>query len=258
MSSLSVHLREYIAAAFSGIWIQSFEHEDALAEIAGLCREHHWALATWDVDRGLRSPSAGEDAAATPGSDPLAAIKALNALTSSNDQRAAAEGGISGDGGEAERTAVLLMVNLHRFLGSAEIVQALAHQIAAGKHNRTFVVVLAPVVQIPLELERLFVVIEHELPDRDQLRAIAAGIATEPGELPEGAALETVLDAAAGLTRYEAENAFSLSVLRERKISPESVWELKTQTLKKSGLLELHRGSETFGDLGGLDALKQF
>ncbi|MDB5342017.1 MAG: ATPase central domain protein [Schlesneria sp.] len=144
-------------------------------------------------------------------------------------------------------TALLLLENFHRFLSSAEIVQALAQQILAGKQNRTIVVILAPVVQLPVELENLFVVIEHELPDREQLTEIARGIATEPSELPNGQELETVLDAAAGLTRLEAENAFSLSLVRQGKITSDTVWELKSGMLKKSGLLELHRGREDFG-----------
>jgi hypothetical protein len=36
------------------------------------------------------------------------------------------------------------------------------------------------------------------------------------------------------------------------------VWELKCQTLKKSGLLQLYRGADDFGSLGGLAALKAF
>jgi len=119
-------------------------------------------------------------------------------------------------------------------------------------------VVLAPVVQLPVELEKLFVVIEHELPDRDQLLEIASGIATEHSELPDGPELETVLDAAAGLTRMEAENAFSLSLVRQGRVTPDAIWELKTQTLKKSGSLELHRGQADFNSLGGLAALKSF
>jgi SpoVK/Ycf46/Vps4 family AAA+-type ATPase len=34
------------------------------------------------------------------------------------------------------------------------------------------------------------------------------------------------------------------------------VWELKSQQLKKSGLVSLHRGSEFFQQLGGLENLK--
>ena len=83
-------------------------------------------------------------------------------------------------------------------------------------------------------------------------------MATEEGELPDGPELNRVLDAAAGLTRYEAENAFSLSLVRHRRIEPESIWELKAGMLKKSGLLTLHRGGERFADLGGLEPLKAF
>ncbi|MEJ7636819.1 MAG: hypothetical protein WKF75_02220, partial [Singulisphaera sp.] len=120
-----------------------------------------------------------------------------------------------------------------------------------------FVVVLAPVVQIPVELEKQFALVEHDLPGRDQLEAIARGVATEPGELPEGGDLDAVLDAAAGLTRFEAENACSLSLVRHGRLAPDVLWELKAGALKKSGLLTLHRGGETFADLGGLDALSR-
>ena len=83
-------------------------------------------------------------------------------------------------------------------------------------------------------------------------------MATEDGELPDGSELNRVLDAAAGLTRYESENAFALSLIRHRRIEPESIWELKAGMLKKSGLLTLHRGGERFADLGGLEPLKAF
>jgi SpoVK/Ycf46/Vps4 family AAA+-type ATPase len=49
-----------------------------------------------------------------------------------------------------------------------------------------------------------------------------------------------------------------LSLVRHGRVTPETLWELKAQALKKSGLLTLHRGRERFADLGGLDALKAF
>ena len=119
-------------------------------------------------------------------------------------------------------------------------------------------IILSAVVAIPTELEKLFVVLEHDLPSREQLEEIARGIAVEDGELPEGPELDTVLDAAAGLTRYEAESAVSLSLVRHRRVTPEAIWDLKSGMLKKSGLLSLHRGSEDFSGLGGLNSLKAF
>ncbi len=236
--TLSERLSEYILAAFSGIWIESHEHEDALQEIAQLCQWESWRLATWDLENGLQVR--GTPAAESGSSDPLAAIRSVNAL--------AAE----------DNSALLVLTNFHRFLQSAEVVQALAKQLATGKRNRTFVIVLSPIVQIPIELERLFIVVEHPLPGREQLAEIAGGVATRDGELPTGVERERLLDAAAGLTRFEAENAFSLSLVRHGRLQVETLWELKSQTLQKSGLLTLHRGSERFDDLGGLEALKGF
>ena len=47
--------------------------------------------------------------------------------------------------------------------------------------------VLAPVVQIPVELEKLFIVLDHALPDRQQLERIARELTSDnPDDLPNG------------------------------------------------------------------------
>lgn len=237
--TLAERLSEAIHACFTGLWIQSHEQEDALVDITRLCRDQEWKLAVWDIDGGLRLPGADAPSEDSSTQDPLAAVRALRGLA------------------DPQGTSLLVLVNFHRFLNSAEIVQALCRQITAGKQHRTFVVILSPVVQIPVELEKQFLVLEHELPGREQIEDLARGIATEADELP-AEELTTVLDAAAGLTRMECEGAFSLSLVREGRLTAATVWELKSQMLKKSGLLELYRGGETFADLGGLDALKAF
>jgi hypothetical protein len=185
--TLSSRLSELIHACFTGIWIESHEHEDALAEITTLCRAESWRFACWDIEQGLTVVGQEPVADISP-SDPLAAIRSLAAFSGS------------------EEPALLVLVNFHRFLQSAEVVQALAKQIAVGKQNRTFVVILSPVVQVPTELDKQIIVVEHPLPGREQLQDIASGIATMPEEMPQRTELERLLDAAAGLTRYEAES----------------------------------------------------
>jgi hypothetical protein len=141
----------------------------------------------------------------------------------------------------------------------------LAQQISQGKQNRSFVLVLSSVVQIPTELEKLFVVVEHELPGREQLAEIARGIATEEGELDEEH-LPRILDAAAGMTRFEAEGAFSLCLVRKPPqnapadwrphLDPEVIFDLKAQAVAKGGLARIYKGRESVEDLGGLAQLK--
>ena len=60
--TITTALREYIAACFTGLWVQSHEHQDALTEIAQLCRDEGWRLAVWDIERGLQIPGQNGEA----------------------------------------------------------------------------------------------------------------------------------------------------------------------------------------------------
>jgi len=239
---LTEQLTDYVHAAFSGLWVQTHEPDEAEREIVRHAREQNWKVAVWDMANGLRLPHAANGTRPEAGAgDPLAALRALPALA------------------EANGTALLLLHNFHRFLSNPEVIQTAFAQLVTGKQQRTFIVVLSAVVTIPVELEKLFVVIEHQLPDREQLLTIATELTSDsPDDLPKGDDLQRVLDAAAGLTRYESEGAFALSLTRHNAIVPQAIWELKAATLKKNNLLTLHRGGERFDALGGLASLKDF
>ena len=51
--TLTERLGEYVRACFTGLWIESHEHEDALREMAQLCADQNWQLVTWNIDSGL-------------------------------------------------------------------------------------------------------------------------------------------------------------------------------------------------------------
>lgn len=237
---LSDQLTDYVNAAFTGLWVQTHEADEAEREIVQLARQRKWKLAVWDVANGMHL--AGSDTQPEgAGGDPLTALRALPALASK-------------DG-----TALLLLHNFHKFLTNPEVIQTTFTQLVTGKQQRTFIIVLAPIVQVPVELEKLFVVLDHALPDREQLERIGRELTSDsPDDLPKGEDLQRVLDAAAGLTRYEAEGAFALSLTRNNTIRPDVIWDLKAQTLRKNNLLALHRGDERFDSLGGLTNLKDF
>jgi hypothetical protein len=240
-TTLTTRLHELVSACFSGIWITTHEPAEAIRDLTTLCRAESWRLGTWDCDRGMTFPFEPiQMPGVTDSQDPLAVVRSLPQIA-------------NGSG-----TTLVAFENLHRFLGAPDIIQALARQLHTGKQTRCFVVVLAPDIQIPVELEKLFTVVDHELPGHAQLEKIAREIATQENELPEGDDLTRVIEAAKGLTASEAENAYSLALVRHGKLEPETLWEIKSQQLKKSGLVSLHRGQETFEQLGGLENLKAF
>jgi hypothetical protein len=222
---LSDRLRELIDAAFTGLWVQTYEPDEAIKEIQALAAAEQWQVVVKEPDPEL---------------DPVAVVRALLSM-------------------ESEKPMLLVLPNFTPYLGDPVVKQSVYRAIQRGKAARNFILILSPEVKIPVELEKVLVVVEHDLPTRADLEKIGRQIGTEPGEYPEDAGEQArLLDAAAGLTRYEAEGAFSLAIVRNRKLDPGAVWELKSGMFKKSGLLQLHRGNERFADLGGLEALKTY
>ena len=228
---------ELIRAGFSGIWVETQEAAEAIVEITQLARAHSLGLMRWNLDLGLVGINGELDG--TVGRDPLSVIRSLQSINS-------------------EMSTILMLENFHRFVDSAEVCQALQTQLLLGKQSGRHIVILSPTVKLPAELERQFVVLHHPLPTQEQLRSIAESLVTEdPGALPQATAGQ-LIDAASGLTRAEAESAFSLSLVRRGHLAAEEVWELKGRWLRKNGLLSMHRSATGFETLGGLGSLKQF
>jgi hypothetical protein len=234
--SLASEIWELVRAGFSGIWVETHEPSEAILELSTMGREHGLQIVAWNLDAGMRTIAG--DAVANESTDPLSALRAL--------------GAIPGD-----QSTVLLLENFHRFIDSVEVCQAMLTQLMLGKQQGRHVIVLAPVVKLPVELDRQFVVINHPLPDREQLWEIAESLVDDPDLYPL-AHREMLLDSAAGLTRMEAESAFSLSLVRHGRIIGDEVWQLKSSWLQKSGMLRLFKSEHGFDSLGGLESLKRF
>ena len=239
---LTDQLTDYVHAAFSGLCVQSSEPDEAEREIVQLARQRNWKVAVWDVANGLRLPNAHADRRPTPPPAtrwppcvpcppwPNATARRCCCSTTSTAS-----------------------------CNNPEVIQTTFTQLVAGKQQRTFLVVLSPRRADPRRAGEA--VRRHRArPARPRPAGTHRPRADQrqPDDLPQGDDLQRVLDAAAGLTRYEAEGAFALSLTRHNAMRPEAIWELKAQTLKKNNLLTLHRGGERFDALGGLANLKDF
>jgi hypothetical protein len=128
---LTDQLTDYINAAFTGLWVLSSEPDEAEREIIRHARDKEWNVAVWDIAAGLRIPGKQNASQSESSGDPLSALRALPALATD------------------ATSAILILHNFHRFLSSHEVVQTVFVQLIAGKQHRTFIVVLAPIVNIP-------------------------------------------------------------------------------------------------------------
>ena len=245
---LKDRITEAVAAAFSAIWVQSYEHENAIQEIAAACEAQNWDFMTWDAEQGVIFPKG----ASALGNDPsiVSALQTLRNVKVRDKSR-----------------AVMVLRNMHtmvagqeRRVGNALTLQTLQTTIEIGAEKGLHVIALSyPGIPLPVELEKAFLVIDHDLPNGDEIWDILTQV-EDIENLPKHNSREAQLlkDAAAGLTRLEAISAFSLSLARHAKIQPDTLWELKEGMLKKSGLLTMRKPKSGFDMIGGLNHIKDF
>ena len=234
MSSLSENLAEHLRAGFSGLYVTTNEPDDAQRDIMALCQSQEWEFHAWDADSGLD----GDDSM----DDPRAVLKTIAGSLPDH------------------QTTILVMRYFHRMLtDNVGLITTVESVLRIGKGKDFHLVILAHDIALPCELARSFVVLEHALPTREELQEIGIDLEeTYPGVMPQGNELGTLLDAAQGLTRGEAENAYSLSIIRHKRIQADEVFRLKAQSLTKTGYLRLSTSKRRFSDLGGLENIKRF
>lgn len=251
---LKQQFKEAVAAAFSGIWISSNEHEDAIGTLGEACKEQGWTILTWDPERGLRKPGQKETASEEE-PNPLTALAELRNVDTANTR------------------GVLVCRNFLPFIFAPDgrimaptLLQSLQRTIEEGSAEGHHVVILAhEMTKIPIELEKLVYVLEHDLPDNEERYQLLGQVVKDPPKIDSPEA-KRILDASAGLTRMESLGAFSKSMTKHKKLVPETVFEIKAKALAKGGALEVLTGQQLaesgeptgFTSLGGMNAAKEF
>ncbi|MCR5552903.1 MAG: AAA family ATPase, partial [Oscillospiraceae bacterium] len=105
----------------------------------------------------------------------------------------------------------------------------------------------------PLHLQPYFHLVEVKLPEEEALYRLQ----TELGENLNIRPNRKAARLATGLTEFQAETAYSLSLTQKGYFSSRTVTAVKTQMIKKSGLLEVIPSSD-ISEVGGLEPLKAY
>ncbi|GEN54594.1 AAA family ATPase [Halobacillus faecis] len=120
-------------------------------------------------------------------------------------------------------------------------------------HNKT-IIITAPNATVPPELNKLMHIIHFERPGLLEIETILKEFAKEEDFYDEENHTQ-ILQASLGLTETEIINAYSYSIISNKKIDPPVVKRQKKQIIEKSGLLEYEEPSMSLEDVGGLNNL---
>jgi len=165
--------------------------------------------------------------------------------------------------------AIFIFKDFHPFLtkNNFAVVRKLKEIALHLKNSFKTIVLIAPVLEIPTELEKEVTVLNHPLPTREELAALLDRIIEDVRQFKQvkieldDAGRARLLQAALGLTLGEAENVFAKIIVKDERLSSDDVNEVfaeKQQIIRKNGLLEYYATQETFANVGGLSVLKDW
>ncbi len=238
-----------IRARYPILYIVTWEEDRVETALLNIVKAREKKLYTWTINQGLIPYGASSQAQKyknAPTSDPLLALDAVI---------------------ESVEPAIFLFKDFHSFVNEATVKRKLREVSNYLRNSYKTLVLVAPVLSLPPELEKDVTVIDFDLPTIDDLSELLDRVLAD---LPRTADLkfslnpetrEKVLHAALGLTLKEAENVFAKTIVEHAKLDEESITEIfseKQQIIRKSGLLEYYAASEKMEEVGGLEELKEW
>jgi len=241
------------------VLIESHEESRAIRLVQEACRLVGRRCLAWTLVQGLVEIEHGRPGRdGRPGEDRVRDIgggrKPIEAL-----------GGLARERGP--RTAMLL--DFHEHLDDPEVRRALREVVdkAGSDPDGATIVLVAPVIEIPVTLEREAVHFNLPLPDTEHLERIVREVyrhlqATAPGSIEAKVRkqdLDRMTEAMLGLTEDEARRLVAQVILRDGRLDIddlEEIRESKRNAVANQGKLEYVPVSDDLSALGGLERLK--
>ncbi|GAA4251233.1 AAA family ATPase [Dactylosporangium darangshiense] len=255
MTGFRHDLAQLLKARFPVLYVESYEEHRVLAELAAVASDAAMVRTprpvwTWSATTGLLQPDGIAQQYTTEPDNALEAVLRI------------------------QQPGLFVFRDLHNSLGGdvpvlptvVRRLRDIAAAFKAGAAPRTLVIV-APVLRIPPDLEKDVTIVDFPLPTEGEIRGVleamiagnAAGGRIRIELDPIGR--EKFAKAAAGLTLSEAENAFARAMVNDGVLDLRDlgvVHEEKRQAVRKSGVLEYVDADVRLEQVGGLENLKRW
>ena len=163
--------------------------------------------------------------------------------------------------------AVFVLKDFHRHLDSAIVSRRLREVAEASGECRRTLIITAPAVDLPPELQSQVEYLSLPLPDQTRLKQIveecfnrlSKKMTLKRKTVP--ADMDAIASNMRGLTEEEAERAIAQAMVAAYALGPEiagDVLRAKKEILRRSGMLEFIDCDESMAAIGGLENLKKW
>ena len=252
------HLTNLFKARFSFVYIPTWEEiriVDLITKIANNVKtiKTKRDVFIWSSTEGLKKNLKDGQESVNNGNEP---IDALNFIDNYNNP------------------AILILKDIHPLLGlnnrnaDYNLIRKIRDVAGSLKNAEVSknVVIIAPSLVLPLELQKDITVVDFDLPTLDEIKSLL----NEMIEMNESSGIvidlkedekEVLCKAAQGLTLQEAENAFARAMVSKGQLTIKEldvILDEKCQVIKKTGILEFIKSDFNMNDVGGLENLKKW
>jgi SpoVK/Ycf46/Vps4 family AAA+-type ATPase len=163
---------------------------------------------------------------------------------------------------QQKESGIYIFKDLHPFIDSPATTRWLRDAIAGFKGTQKTIILMSPMQQIPIELEKEVVVLDYPLPDLAELNQVLSNqLELTKNRRTTTETREKLLKATLGLTRDEAEKVYRKAYVKAGRLTEEEVdivLSEKKQLIRRNGILEYIEEDETLDSVGGLEELKRW
>jgi SpoVK/Ycf46/Vps4 family AAA+-type ATPase len=232
--TLDKELSLLLRAGYKLVALESFEEERAVRAAARAAESCERALHTWSLAGGLDGEGAGAGSLE-------ACMRELDRI---------------------EKPALFALLDAHMVIAEPIGLRRLRDALPKLGQRRQSLVLIAPLLELPLELEREAGRLALPLPNATELRALFDKVlAATPNARATPELLAECVRAALGLTGNEAVRVFRKAWLASGALNDETVGMVvreKQKALRRTPALSFHDPQDDLSGIGGLGELKRW
>lgn len=251
-------VKNLLKAKIDFIWIDSYEEAEVIRDLTSLINEQFFGtkLFTWSMTEGLKKIALNKH---EKQEDPMKEYRDPHRvmdfiINAQNNNKVKDE-------------SFFVMKDFHIPL---ENISTLKRAVRDTKEysckNYNPIIVVAPSVHVPLELEKLIHIVSYDTPSKEHITTLVSAIIKKMRTanqeksknyvLPTEEEIQKLVNALSGLTHREIKDTIAMSLVEYNCLSLKAIMEEKIQLIKKSGVLDYKVPSAKFDEIGGNDNFK--